>query len=64
MGVGVFGIDEMFDGCEWKYYMVGGKGGVGKMLLLSLFAVKFASVGYETLVVSMDSVYLLSDLLV
>lgn len=60
-GAGAPGIDEMLDGRERKYYMVGGKGGVGKTSLSSSLAVKFASAGHETLVVSTDPAHSLSD---
>ena len=60
-GAGAPGIDEMLDGRERKYYMVGGKGGVGKTSLSSSLAVKFASAGHKTLVVSTDPAHSLSD---
>lgn len=55
------GIDVMIAGRERKYYMVGGKGGVGKTSLSSSLAVKFAASGHKTLVVSTDPAHSLSD---
>ena len=51
----------MIAGRERKYYMVGGKGGVGKTSLSSSLAVKFAASGHKTLVVSTDPAHSLSD---
>ncbi|KAJ7551469.1 hypothetical protein O6H91_06G016500 [Diphasiastrum complanatum] len=44
-----------------KYYMLGGKGGVGKTSLAASLAVKFANNGHSTLVVSTDPAHSLSD---
>ena len=51
----------MLAGRERKYFMVGGKGGVGKTSLSSSLAVKFATNGHKTLVVSTDPAHSLSD---
>jgi len=59
--VGSSGIDTMLAGRERKYFMVGGKGGVGKTSLSSSLAVKFATNGHKTLVVSTDPAHSLSD---
>ncbi|KAE7996989.1 hypothetical protein FH972_001665 [Carpinus fangiana] len=58
-GVSVF--DEMVSGTERKYYMLGGKGGVGKTSCAASLAVKFANNGHPTLVVSTDPAHSLSD---
>lgn len=44
-----------------RYFMVGGKGGVGKTSLAASLAVKFANSGHATLVVSTDPAHSLSD---
>jgi arsenite-transporting ATPase len=44
-----------------KYYMLGGKGGVGKTSCAASLAVKFANSGHPTLVVSTDPAHSLSD---
>ena len=54
-------VGEMIEGRERRYYMVGGKGGVGKTSLSASLAVKFASSGHRTLVVSTDPAHSLSD---
>jgi|TARA_B100000683_G_scaffold22873_2_gene21559 arsenite-transporting ATPase len=54
-------FEEMASGRSRKYYMVGGKGGVGKTSLSSSLAVKFAAEGHHTLVVSTDPAHSLSD---
>ncbi|KAG2729854.1 hypothetical protein I3843_01G262600 [Carya illinoinensis] len=58
-GVSVF--DDMASGTERKYYMLGGKGGVGKTSCAASLAVKFANNGHPTLVVSTDPAHSLSD---
>ncbi|KAH7426959.1 hypothetical protein KP509_10G023800 [Ceratopteris richardii] len=54
-------FDEMVMGTQRKYYMLGGKGGVGKTSLAASLAVKFANNGHPTLVVSTDPAHSLSD---
>ncbi|XAR52350.1 Arsenite-transporting ATPase [Bertholletia excelsa] len=55
------GFDEMASGTKRKYYMLGGKGGVGKTSCAASLAVKFANNGHPTLVVSTDPAHSLSD---
>ncbi|GAA0139718.1 transporter [Lithospermum erythrorhizon] len=55
------GFDEMVAGTKRKYYMLGGKGGVGKTSCAASLAVKFANNGHPTLVVSTDPAHSLSD---
>ncbi|CAL5365559.1 unnamed protein product [Camellia sinensis] len=55
------GFDEMVSGTTRKYYMLGGKGGVGKTSCAASLAVKFANNGHPTLVVSTDPAHSLSD---
>ncbi|XP_008784005.1 ATPase GET3B-like [Phoenix dactylifera] len=55
------GFDEMAAGTQRKYYMLGGKGGVGKTSSAASLAVKFANNGHPTLVVSTDPAHSLSD---
>ncbi|XP_002974288.2 ATPase ARSA1 [Selaginella moellendorffii] len=55
------GFDEMVAGTKRKYFMLGGKGGVGKTSLAASLAVKFANSGHTTLVVSTDPAHSLSD---
>lgn len=55
------GFDEMVSGNQRKYYMLGGKGGVGKTSCAASLAVKFANNGHPTLVVSTDPAHSLSD---
>ncbi|KAM3290278.1 ATPase GET3B [Capsicum chacoense] len=55
------GFDEMVSGAQRKYYMLGGKGGVGKTSCAASLAVKFANNGHPTLVVSTDPAHSLSD---
>ncbi|ERM94856.1 hypothetical protein AMTRI_Chr07g80070 [Amborella trichopoda] len=57
----VAGFDEMAAGTERKYYMLGGKGGVGKTSCAASLAVKFANHGFPTIVVSTDPAHSLSD---
>ncbi|XP_060676037.1 ATPase GET3B-like isoform X2 [Ziziphus jujuba] len=55
------GFDDMVSGTQRKYYMLGGKGGVGKTSCAASLAVKFANSGHPTLVVSTDPAHSLSD---
>ena len=55
------GFDLMAAGKDRKYYLVGGKGGVGKTSCSSSLAVKFATAGHPTLLVSTDPAHSLSD---
>ncbi|KAJ3694956.1 hypothetical protein LUZ60_000333 [Juncus effusus] len=55
------GFEEMLAGTQRKYYMLGGKGGVGKTSCAASLAVKFANSGHPTLVVSTDPAHSLSD---
>jgi hypothetical protein len=48
-------------GKERKYFMLGGKGGVGKTSLSASLAVMLAAEGQPTLVVSTDPAHSLSD---
>ncbi|PKI46732.1 hypothetical protein CRG98_032872 [Punica granatum] len=48
-------------GTQRKYYLLGGKGGVGKTSCAASLAVKFANNGHPTLVVSTDPAHSLSD---
>ncbi|KAL5069464.1 hypothetical protein RYX36_020351 [Vicia faba] len=57
----IAGFDDMVAGTERKYYMLGGKGGVGKTSCAASLAVKFANNGHPTLVVSTDPAHSLSD---
>ncbi|KAF9597676.1 hypothetical protein IFM89_020761 [Coptis chinensis] len=57
----VAGFDEMVSGTQRKYYMLGGKGGVGKTSCAASLAVKFANNGHPTIVVSTDPAHSLSD---
>ncbi|KAJ9684642.1 hypothetical protein PVL29_016890 [Vitis rotundifolia] len=57
----VSGFDDMVSGTTRKYYMLGGKGGVGKTSCAASLAVKFANNGHPTLVVSTDPAHSLSD---
>ncbi|MCO5611886.1 hypothetical protein L7F22_066145 [Adiantum nelumboides] len=54
-------FEQMVLGTKRKYYMLGGKGGVGKTSLAASLAVKFANNGHSTLVVSTDPAHSLSD---
>lgn len=51
----------MATGTKRKYYMLGGKGGVGKTSCAASLAVKFANHGQPTIVVSTDPAHSLSD---
>lgn len=55
------GFEEMAASTMRKYYMLGGKGGVGKTSCAASLAVKFANNGHPTLVVSTDPAHSLSD---
>ncbi|KAL5565750.1 hypothetical protein UlMin_028914 [Ulmus minor] len=55
------GFEEMASGSHRRYYMLGGKGGVGKTSCAASLAVKFANHGHPTLVVSTDPAHSLSD---
>jgi len=44
-----------------KYFMLGGKGGVGKTSAAAALAVQLAAAGHNTLVVSTDPAHSLSD---
>ncbi|XP_068658626.1 ATPase GET3B-like [Aristolochia californica] len=57
----VSGFEEMVAGTQRKYYMLGGKGGVGKTSCAASLAVKFANHGHPTIVVSTDPAHSLSD---
>ncbi|XP_058199883.1 ATPase GET3B-like isoform X1 [Rhododendron vialii] len=57
----VAGFDEMGAQTQRKYYMLGGKGGVGKTSCAASLAVKFANHGHPTIVVSTDPAHSLSD---
>lgn len=57
----VVAFDEMVAGIQRKYYMLGGKGGVGKTSCAASLAVKFANHGHPTIVVSTDPAHSLSD---
>ncbi|XP_010483726.1 PREDICTED: ATPase ASNA1 homolog [Camelina sativa] len=54
-------FDEMVSVDQRKYYLLGGKGGVGKTSCAASLAVKFASHGHPTIVVSTDPAHSLSD---
>lgn len=55
------GFQAMTASPKRRYYMVGGKGGVGKTSCAAALAVKFANSGHPTLVVSTDPAHSLSD---
>ncbi|KAF5733735.1 putative arsenical pump-driving atpase [Tripterygium wilfordii] len=55
------GFDEMVSGMQRKYYLLGGKGGVGKTSCAASLAVKFPNNGHATLVVSTDPAHSLGD---
>ncbi|PKA47103.1 arsenite-transporting ATPase [Apostasia shenzhenica] len=54
-------FEEMVASTKRKYYMLGGKGGVGKTSCAASLAVKFANYGHPTIVVSTDPAHSLSD---
>ncbi|KAF5827661.1 anion-transporting ATPase-domain-containing protein [Dunaliella salina] len=53
--------DSMNAGADRKFFLMGGKGGVGKTSCAASLAVKFASDGYPTLIVSTDPAHSVSD---
>ncbi|KAG1670431.1 hypothetical protein FOA52_010167 [Chlamydomonas sp. UWO 241] len=53
--------ETMNSGPDRKYFMLGGKGGVGKTSCAASLSVKFATDGIPTLVVSTDPAHSLSD---
>ncbi|XP_010939486.1 ATPase GET3B isoform X1 [Elaeis guineensis] len=55
------GFDEMAAGTQRKFFLLGGKGGVGKTSCAASLAVKFANNGHPTLIVSTDPAHSLSD---
>ncbi|CAL1366821.1 unnamed protein product [Linum trigynum] len=57
----ITGFDEMISGRQRKFYLLGGKGGVGKTSCAASLAVKFANHGHPTIVVSTDPAHSLSD---
>ncbi|XP_039125148.1 ATPase GET3B-like isoform X1 [Dioscorea cayenensis subsp. rotundata] len=57
----VAGFEDMVSSTQRKYYMLGGKGGVGKTSCAASLAVKFANHGHPTIVVSTDPAHSLSD---
>ncbi|PIN18131.1 putative arsenite-translocating ATPase [Handroanthus impetiginosus] len=57
----VAGFNDMVSGSQRKFYMLGGKGGVGKTSCAASLAVKFANHGHPTIVVSTDPAHSLSD---
>ena len=54
------GFSEMLDATQ-RYYVVGGKGGVGKTSMAAALAVKFANQGEPTLIVSTNPTRSLGD---
>uniref|UniRef100_A0A0E0CRF9 ArsA/GET3 Anion-transporting ATPase-like domain-containing protein n=1 Tax=Oryza meridionalis TaxID=40149 RepID=A0A0E0CRF9_9ORYZ len=60
-GAEEMGFEEMAAGTRRRYYMLGGKGGVGKTSCAASLAVRFANNGHPTLVVSTDPAHSLSD---
>lgn len=60
-GAEELGFLEMTSGTRRRYYMLGGKGGVGKTSCAASLAVRFANNGHPTLVVSTDPAHSLSD---
>lgn len=57
----VAGFDEMVSSSERRFYMLGGKGGVGKTSCAASLAVNLANHGHPTIVVSTDPAHSLSD---
>ncbi|XP_041990712.1 ATPase GET3B-like isoform X2 [Salvia splendens] len=55
------GFDEMVSSNQRKFYLLGGKGGVGKTSCAASLAVKLANQGHPTIVVSTDPAHSLSD---
>lgn len=60
-GAEELGFEEMAARTTRRYYMLGGKGGVGKTSCAASLAVRFANSGHPTLVVSTDPAHSLSD---
>ncbi|CAO2040695.1 unnamed protein product [Urochloa humidicola] len=60
-GAAELGFQEMTSGTQRRYYLLGGKGGVGKTSCAASLAVRFANNGHPTLVVSTDPAHSLSD---
>ena len=60
-GAEELGFQEMASRTTRRYYMLGGKGGVGKTSCAASLAVRFANSGHPTLVVSTDPAHSLSD---
>jgi arsenite/tail-anchored protein-transporting ATPase len=54
------GFDDMLASTQ-RFYVLGGKGGVGKTSLAASLAVKFANQGELTLIASMDPTHSLGD---
>lgn len=54
-------LPELSAGTKRKYFMLGGKGGVGKTSCSASLAVSLAAEGHTTLVVSTDPAHSLSD---
>lgn len=54
-------FDDLASGSGRKYYMLGGKGGVGKTSCAASLAVKLADCGHPTMIVSTDPAHSLSD---
>lgn len=54
-------VPEVVPTKQRKYVMVSGKGGVGKTSLSAALAVKYASEGHDTLIVSTDPAHSLGD---
>ena len=55
------GFEQMAASADRKFFMLGGKGGVGKTSLSSSLAVRFAQEALPTLIVSTDPAHSLSD---
>ena len=60
-GAAASAFEEMAAEPGRRYFLLGGKGGVGKTSLAAALAVKFANRGHPTLVVSTDPAHSLSD---
>ncbi|KAK9815912.1 hypothetical protein WJX72_011818 [[Myrmecia] bisecta] len=54
-------VGGLAEGASRKYFMLGGKGGVGKTSMAASLAVQLAAQGHPTLVVSTDPAHSLSD---
>lgn len=54
-------VQNHMTGKERRYFMLGGKGGVGKTSSAASLAVKLAQEGHSVLVVSTDPAHSLSD---